>query len=76
MPGATDTSGAQVFDARLVGTGDAWILAHGQVLRGRWSKPDQTAVISYTDGAGKPVALPPGRTWVELPEPTSQSVTR
>ena len=53
-------------EGQLLGQGGAWIFANGQVVRGFWSKaaPDQPTV--YTDAAGAPIALPPGRTWVEL----------
>ena len=75
VPGATDTVGAQVMDAKLTGgTGEAWILAGGQVFKGKWSKPEMTSVISYTDQTGLPVPLPPGRTWIELP-PTGTQAT-
>ncbi|MDQ4134444.1 MAG: DUF3048 domain-containing protein [Actinomycetota bacterium] len=68
VPGATDTVGAQVVDAKLTGgTGEAWILAQGLVFKGQWSKPEMTSVIAYTDAAGQSVAIPPGRTWIELP---------
>lgn len=68
VPGATDSVGAQVVDAQLAGQqGEAWILANGQVFKGRWSKPELTSVIAYTDPGGQPVPIPPGRTWIELP---------
>ena len=69
VAGATDTTGAQVYEARVVGTGEALILSDGKVLNGRWSKSSPSAMTTYTDAAGAPVALTPGRTWVELPEP-------
>ncbi|MGH9267966.1 MAG: DUF3048 domain-containing protein, partial [Acidimicrobiales bacterium] len=67
--GYVDQSGAPVPEAEIVGEGEAWIFTDGQVVQGRWSKPAPTAVPQYVDGAGKPVALTPGRTWVELPPP-------
>ena len=35
-------------------------------VRGRRSRPDATSFTTYTDAAGNPVTLAPGRTWVEL----------
>lgn len=73
VEGAFDSAGAQVDVARMVGTGEALILSDGMLVRGRWSKPAPSAMTTYTDAAGAPVALPPGRTWVELPEPGPQA---
>ena len=65
-PGDFDPAHAPVFVAQLVGSGDAWFLSSGTLVRGRWWKPTPSAVISYTDAAGNPIAVLPGRTWVEL----------
>ncbi|MGI9023332.1 MAG: DUF3048 domain-containing protein [Acidimicrobiales bacterium] len=72
VEGATDAAGSQVYVAKTVGTGEAFILSEGMVLQGRWSKSSQSAMTTYTDAAGAPVALPPGRTWVELPATGAQ----
>lgn len=64
--GDVDTAGSQVYVAQMVGSGDALVVSDGKVVRGKWSKPSTGAVTSYTDAAGKPIALKPGRTWVEL----------
>ncbi len=53
-------------EGQLVGTGDAWVFSNGQVIKGRWSKANTAAVTQYTTAAGAPIALTPGRTWVEL----------
>lgn len=75
VEGATDVTGSQVFDAQLIGTGEAWVLANGTLVRGQWSKPSQTAVTAYIDGAGAPIALPAGRTFVELPRAGTPATT-
>lgn len=67
--GLVDRSNTGVPEGQLVGEGEAWVLSDGKVVRGRWSKPDPAAVTRYTTGAGAPVALTPGRTWVELAPP-------
>jgi hypothetical protein len=64
--GDVDTVGSQVYVAQMIGTGDALIVSDGKVVRGKWSKPTIDAITTYTDAAGKPIALKPGRTWVEL----------
>lgn len=65
--GEVDTTGAPVSEAKVIGTGSAVIFANGTMLAARWSKPSMTAMTAYTDAAGQPIQLPPGRTWVELP---------
>lgn len=62
----TDQTDATVEKAVTVGTGDALILSGGMAVRGRWSKTAASAYTTYTDAAGAPVKLSPGRTWVEL----------
>jgi hypothetical protein len=49
-----------------VGNGDAWIFSGGKVVKGKWSRPDKSQVTQFTDAAGQPVKLTPGRTWVEF----------
>jgi hypothetical protein len=62
--GYVDVSGAAVSESIVVGEGDAWVLSAGRVTKGRWSKPDAATPTRYTDAAGNPVKLTPGRTWV------------
>jgi DUF3048 family protein len=50
----------------VLGEGDAWIFADGQLVRGRWVRPAIEQPASYVDAAGQPVKLLPGTTWVEL----------
>jgi hypothetical protein len=65
-PGDFDQAHSPVPVAKVVGTGDAWVMADGKLVRGHWSKPTPDAVTVYTDAAGAPVSVPAGRTWVEL----------
>jgi hypothetical protein len=67
--GYTDQSGAPVPEAQLIGEGDAWVLSNGQVVKGRWQKPNADAVTRIVTADGQAIALTPGRTWVELPVP-------
>ncbi len=69
--GFVDVTGSPSPEANLVGEGEAWVLTGNQLVRGRWSRPDLATPTSYTDSAGAPIALTPGRTWVELAPPGS-----
>jgi hypothetical protein len=66
----------KVMYPEVLGTGDAWIFAAGQMVQGTWSKPTPDAVTSFTDSTGAPVVLPPGQTWVHLVAPGSTVDTR
>ena len=59
-----DQSGSAVVESIVVGEGDAWVFSGGRVTKGRWSKADAGSATRYTDAAGNPVKLAPGRTWV------------
>jgi Protein of unknown function (DUF3048) N-terminal domain/Protein of unknown function (DUF3048) C-terminal domain len=50
----------------LTGTGQAWFLSAGKMVRGTWARSGLTTVATYKDVAGSPVQLTPGKTWIEL----------
>ena len=54
-----------------VGSGPALIFTGGMVIHGTWTKASNTSVTQYTDAAGAPIPLTPGKTWVELAPTTS-----
>lgn len=56
-------------EAIVTGSGDAWVFTNGYVVRGTWTRRSITAVTSYTDESGNPIALAPGSTWIALPRP-------
>jgi len=60
------SSGATVPAASLFSTGDALVFSQGRMVKGRWTKPRALDVTNYTDLAGVPVRLTPGRTWIML----------
>lgn len=64
--GLVDLAGSPVPEAQLVGEGDAWVFREGHVITGRWSRPSIEAGTTWTDGAGQPIELTPGATWVAL----------
>jgi hypothetical protein len=53
----------------VVGSGDAWVFASGQMVKGHWSKTGPTAMTTFTDAAGAPIVLPAGQTWVNFVAP-------
>jgi hypothetical protein len=55
------------------GSGEAWVLRDGQIVRGSWSKDNEDDDTSFTAN-GKKIPLRPGQTWVEL-VPTGRTVT-
>jgi hypothetical protein len=55
----------------VIGSGEAWVFAGGQLVRGRWTKAGPGAVTSFADSAGAPIKLPPGQTLVHLVAPGS-----
>jgi hypothetical protein len=55
-------------EAQLVGTGKVQVFTYGRVITGTWTRPDKATPMRLTDDAGKPIALTPGQTWVELPD--------
>jgi hypothetical protein len=55
----------------VVGSGDAWVFAGGQLVTGTWSKESPGAVTSFKDSTGATIAIPPGQTWVHLVAPGS-----
>jgi hypothetical protein len=61
-----DQSGTKVVESTVVGTGDAWILSAGRITRGHWTKDSASAPTKFSDAAGNPVKLTPGRTWVHF----------
>lgn len=69
--GVNDQFGTPIPEAQMVGEGEAWVFTNGGVVVGRWQKPSLEAVATYTDVAGAPISLTPGRTWVSLAPPGS-----
>ncbi len=64
-----------VIYPEVVGSGEAWVLASGQMVRGTWAKDAPGAVTTFTNADGAPIALPPGQTWVHLVSPGTTVTT-
>ena len=53
--------------ANLQGSGPVTLFSAGKEVQGTWSRgPSMSDPIVYTTTTGKPLALTPGQTWVEL----------
>jgi hypothetical protein len=66
-----DPSGTVVDRATVVGEGDGIVLSQGKQAAIHWKKASATAVTVYTDSAGAPLKLLPGKTLVALPPPSA-----
>ena len=64
--GFRDITGAASPEAVLLGEGDVLVLTGGRLVPGRWSRAAPGDVTTLTTATGRPLALQPGRTWVEL----------
>lgn len=60
----------------VIGSGDAVVFMAGTQIKARWSKSSASDVTTFTDSAGKPIALTPGQTWVHLQAPGSAVTVR
>ena len=63
---ARDPAGFPVPTAQVIGSGEAWVLSGGRLVKATWSKPAIGAITQYTSADNLPVALRPGTTWVAL----------
>ncbi len=54
-------------EAQMVGQGVVQVFTNGRMITGTWSRVDAQHRIEFKDGAGAPILLTPGQTWVELP---------
>jgi hypothetical protein len=64
--GFRDVTGARSPQAVLQGTGEAWFLTGGKLLKGTWSRPGPVGPFTFSVGFGIPVKLTPGQTFIEL----------
>ncbi|MDZ7733408.1 MAG: DUF3048 C-terminal domain-containing protein [Acidimicrobiia bacterium] len=54
--------------AITVDSGEAVVLSEGQMVTGRWHRPNNEVGYELTDADGAEIGLAPGTTWVLLPE--------
>ncbi len=59
----------------FVGSGRAVVFTDGHRIEGTWTRPTLTSVATLTTAAGQPIALTPGRTWIQLVQAGSDAVS-
>lgn len=52
------------LNATTIGSGEAVVFQHGQVVQGTWHKASPGAPLELRDGTGAAISLPRGQTWV------------
>lgn len=72
--GYQDVAGTPVPSTVVIGTGKAQLLRGGKVITGTWVKAGRFDVTHFNSADGQPLALQPGRTWIEL-VPNAATVT-
>ncbi|MDP1794958.1 MAG: DUF3048 domain-containing protein [Acidimicrobiales bacterium] len=72
--GERDQSKSIVPEAKLEGSGQAWVVRDGKLVKGTWTKTSNETPIVLRDDEGKSIDLLPGQTWVEMPAPGNASV--
>jgi hypothetical protein len=61
-----DGSHKHRLEAKVVGSGTAWIATNGKTIKGTWKKASLTAPTRFFDSAGKAVVLTVGQTFVQV----------
>ena len=61
-----DSAGNPSPEVELTGSGKAYVLRDGSVIRGRWERDSLKDVTTFVTNDGTEIELAPGRTWVEL----------
>jgi len=74
--GIVDAAGNEDPFVLAYGADSAVLLRGGHQVTGHWSRPRVEAAYQFTDDRGAPLALTPGRTWVELVPPDGSITVR
>jgi hypothetical protein len=64
-----DAHGATSIRIVLTGTGPAWVIRDGVVIRGTWERTEKYGMTRFLDEDGEDIPLKPGQTWVQLVPP-------
>lgn len=64
--GYLDPAGNPVPESKVSGTGSATLFHDGEAVEARWSKDGTEGAIQLTDLDGEDLAVPVGKTWIEL----------
>ena len=54
------------LEADFIGSGRASVSTNGRTVNGRWVKPSITAPTRFVDSRGRPIALSPGQTFIQV----------
>jgi hypothetical protein len=54
------------LEAKVVGSGQAWISTNGRTIHGTWKKASLTAPTQFFDATGEPVTLTAGQTFIQV----------
>ncbi len=60
------------LEAKVIGSGPAWISTNGITIKGTWKKTSLTSATRFYDKAGKPVVLTVGQTFVQVMKTTDK----
>lgn len=63
------SAGKTVGDLSLYGSGPAWVVQGGQMVKGTWKKEKERSRTRYYNEAGEELTLTPGKTWVSVIQP-------
>ncbi len=66
MTGIVDVNGVASPEVISTGSGTAYVLRDGKVIRGTWSRPKLADLTVFKDAQGDVMTLTPGTSWVEL----------
>ena len=72
--GIRDVNGVVSPEVVSTGTGTAYVLRNGRVVKGTWVRESAGDVTTFLDKKGKEIPLAPGNTWIEL-LPDTVSIT-
>jgi hypothetical protein len=61
-----DGSDKHRLEAKVVGSGQAWIATNGRTLHGTWKKASLSGPTRFYDSDGKPVTLTVGQTFIQV----------
>jgi hypothetical protein len=61
-----DGSPKHRLEAKVVGSGTAWISTGGRTIKGTWKKTKLKGPTQFFDAAGKPVTLTVGQTFIQV----------
>jgi hypothetical protein len=64
--GFVDAAHNPVPEVIVTGSGPCWVLRDGVVEQGSWQRPSAAGALSLVGSDGQPLALRPGRIWLEL----------